>query len=214
MNTLPPRIVLASNNAGKLAEVTAILGVHGVDVVPVGQLIAGWTVEETGETFEANALLKAHDLAGRVGSPALADDSGLEVEALDGAPGIRSARYAGVHGDDAANKAGHDAVAAAARGKTAVAVVTQEFESLSHTMAANAGRAGLRVQVLPEERIPTTAAELRILADGVLPEARPEFSLRENANDDHRPRRNSARRPQTPQRRGHCPVTGIDQDLP
>ena len=102
---LPSRVVLGSNNAGKLVEVNAILGAVGVEVVPVGQVLAGWSVEETGETFEANALLKARDLVARAGAPVLADDSGLEVAALGGRPGVRSARYAGEAATDDENVA-------------------------------------------------------------------------------------------------------------
>jgi len=102
---LPSRIVLATNNAGKLAEVRAMLGAIGVEVVPVGEIVSAWSVEETGDTFEANAILKARDLAGRAGAPVLADDSGLEVAALGGRPGVRSARYAGEVATDAENVA-------------------------------------------------------------------------------------------------------------
>lgn len=101
----PPRIVLASNNVGKLAEVTAILGAFDVEIVPVRQVVPGWSVEETGSTFEENALLKARDLTARAGVPVLADDSGLEVAALGGRPGVRSARYAGEAASDAENVA-------------------------------------------------------------------------------------------------------------
>ena len=101
----PARVVLASGNAGKLAEVRAILGAHGVEVVAAGEVAPGWTVAETGTTFAANARLKAVDLAARTGEAALADDSGLEVAALGGRPGVRSARYAGAGASDAANVA-------------------------------------------------------------------------------------------------------------
>ncbi len=100
---LPASIVLASNSAGKLTEVRAILGAIGIEVVPVGQVVSEWSVEETGDTFETNALLKARDLVARVGVPVLADDSGLEVAALGGRPGVRSARYAGAAATDGEN---------------------------------------------------------------------------------------------------------------
>lgn len=95
------RLVLASDNRGKLAEFQALLGRDWL-LLPQGELgIAG--AEETGNSFEANALLKARHAARLTGLPALADDSGLEVDALGGAPGVRSARYAGAGADAAAN---------------------------------------------------------------------------------------------------------------
>jgi XTP/dITP diphosphohydrolase len=98
------KLVLASGNHGKLAEFGALLADSGYEVVPQGQL--GVTdAEETGLTFVENALLKARHAARASGLPALADDSGLCVEHLDGAPGLYSARYAGTHGDNAANNA-------------------------------------------------------------------------------------------------------------
>jgi len=97
--------VLATANRGKLAEVAAILGPRGVEVVPADDLVPGWSVVEDGATFADNARLKARDLARRAGLPALADDSGLEVAVLGGRPGVRSARYAGEDATDAANVA-------------------------------------------------------------------------------------------------------------
>ncbi len=96
-------LVLASSNAGKVREFQALLGARW-RVRPQSEF-AIQPVEETGATFLANALLKARHAAQLTGLPALADDSGLEVDALDGAPGIRSARYAGPEADDAANNA-------------------------------------------------------------------------------------------------------------
>lgn len=96
------RIVVATGNPGKLAEIRAILDEFRVDVVAQGELGIG-DVEETGLTFVENALLKARNAAAATGGPAIADDSGLEVGALGGAPGIRSARYAGEPSDDEAN---------------------------------------------------------------------------------------------------------------
>jgi XTP/dITP diphosphohydrolase len=96
------RIVLASSNAGKLAEMRAILA--GLDIELVAQTDLGIEdADETGLTFVENALLKARHAAALSGLPALGDDSGLCVDALDGAPGLYSARYAGSHGDAAAN---------------------------------------------------------------------------------------------------------------
>lgn len=98
------RIVLATGNTGKVEEVRRILADLDVELVPMDALGVS-EVDEPGETFEDNAVHKARVVAERTGLPALADDSGLEVDALGGAPGVRSARYAGVHGDDAANNA-------------------------------------------------------------------------------------------------------------
>ena len=98
------RVVLATRNRGKLGELRRILAGLAVELVPMDAL--GLVApDEVGDTFAANALLKAHAAATATGSPALADDSGLEVDALDGAPGVDSAVYAGRHGDDAANLA-------------------------------------------------------------------------------------------------------------
>lgn len=96
------RIVLATRNRGKLAELNRILDGLDIELVPMDELGLA-SPDETGSTFEENALLKARVAAERTGSPALADDSGLAVDALDGAPGVDSAVYAGSHGDDEAN---------------------------------------------------------------------------------------------------------------
>lgn len=99
------RIVLATNNPKKREELERILDGLGVELVPMGDLGLP-SPQETGETFEENALLKARAAATSTGLPALADDSGLEVDALDGEPGVHSSRWAGEEdGDDAANNA-------------------------------------------------------------------------------------------------------------
>lgn len=98
------RIVLATNNPKKRIELERILAGLDVELVPMGELGLASPVED-GETFEDNALLKARAASGATGLPALADDSGLEVDALGGDPGVRSARWAGTDGDDAANNA-------------------------------------------------------------------------------------------------------------
>lgn len=96
------RVVLATHNRHKVTEVRRIL--DGVSVELVSGLDIGLPdVEETGDTFTANALLKARACAAATGLPAVADDSGLVVDTLGGAPGVHSARYAGSHGDDDAN---------------------------------------------------------------------------------------------------------------
>lgn len=97
-----PRLVLASNNFGKLRELKAILG-DRFDVVSMREMGIQVDVEENGETFEENALIKAETLMKMTGCATLADDSGLCVDALNGRPGVHSARYCGVHGDDEAN---------------------------------------------------------------------------------------------------------------
>lgn len=102
------QLLLATRNPGKLDELRRILDASGgcelqvvglTDVAPVPE------VPETGTTFEDNALAKAREYAGATGLPAVADDSGLVVDALNGMPGVLSARWAGRHGDDAANLA-------------------------------------------------------------------------------------------------------------
>jgi len=95
---LPPRLVLASHNRGKLAELEELLGPLGVEVVGAGALGLP-EPEETGDSYVANARLKAHASATGAGLPALADDSGLSVAALGGRPGIHSARWAGPERD-------------------------------------------------------------------------------------------------------------------
>jgi XTP/dITP diphosphohydrolase len=101
----PPRLVFATTNRGKLREVAEILVADGVQVVGIADVAPGWQVVEDGGTFVENARIKAHDLARRAGMPALGDDSGLEVDALGGRPGVHSARYAGEHATDAENVA-------------------------------------------------------------------------------------------------------------
>ncbi|MBL8298053.1 MAG: RdgB/HAM1 family non-canonical purine NTP pyrophosphatase [Rhodanobacteraceae bacterium] len=95
-------IVLASGNQGKLVELGTLLGALDLTVVAQGDHGVA-DCDETGLTFVENALIKARHAARATGLPALADDSGLCVAALAGAPGLYSARYAGRHGDDAAN---------------------------------------------------------------------------------------------------------------
>lgn len=99
------RVVLATRNQHKVTELRRILASSSLDVDLVGteSFPDLPDVAETGSTFAANALLKARDVAQRTGLVAIADDSGLCVDALNGMPGILSARWAGSHGDDAAN---------------------------------------------------------------------------------------------------------------
>ncbi len=102
---MPRTLVIGTRNRGKFREIAAILAPLDVDLVPLDAFDDVPTVPETGETFEANARAKALGYARATGRWALADDSGLVVDALGGAPGVRSARYGGGQGDDAANNA-------------------------------------------------------------------------------------------------------------
>ena len=95
------KMVLASKNAHKLVEMKDILSQLGVDVVLESDVGVDVDVEETGATFEENAYLKAHAVCEASGLPAIADDSGLCVDALNGAPGVYSARYGGPELDEA-----------------------------------------------------------------------------------------------------------------
>ncbi|MFM8155236.1 MAG: RdgB/HAM1 family non-canonical purine NTP pyrophosphatase [Actinomycetes bacterium] len=99
------RVVLATQNSHKLVEMRRILGEAGLDIelVGTGEFPDISDVAETGSTFAANALLKARSVCAETGLPAIADDSGLGVDALNGMPGIFSARWSGAHGNDLAN---------------------------------------------------------------------------------------------------------------
>lgn len=96
------KVVLASGNCGKLAELQAMLQPLELEVIAQSELRVP-EAEETGITFVENALIKARNAAEHTGLPAIADDSGLAVDALDGAPGVRSARYASADANDLAN---------------------------------------------------------------------------------------------------------------
>ncbi|HEY4881247.1 MAG TPA: RdgB/HAM1 family non-canonical purine NTP pyrophosphatase [Steroidobacteraceae bacterium] len=98
------KLVLATANVGKQREFAALLSPLGVQLL-LSSALGIDSAAETGATFEANALLKARHAAGASGLPALADDSGLEVDALDGRPGVYSARYAGAQATEADNNA-------------------------------------------------------------------------------------------------------------
>ncbi|MGY1686369.1 RdgB/HAM1 family non-canonical purine NTP pyrophosphatase [Geodermatophilus sp. SYSU D00867] len=101
------RLLLATRNAGKLAELQRLLtdAVPGIEVVGLRDVPEYPEAPETGATFAENALLKAREAVRYTGLPAVADDSGLAVDALNGMPGVLSARWSGRHGDDAANTA-------------------------------------------------------------------------------------------------------------
>ena len=100
-----PRLLLATRNPGKLTELRRILASSGtgIEVLGLADVPAFPQAPETGATFEENALAKARDAAAATGLAAVADDSGLAVDALNGMPGVLSARWSGRHGDDAAN---------------------------------------------------------------------------------------------------------------
>jgi XTP/dITP diphosphohydrolase len=100
-----PRLVVATRSAHKLAELRTLLDVPGTALLSLDDLGVEGDVDETGATFEANAALKARHAARTTGLPALADDSGLEVDALDAGPGVRTRRYAGEVATDEQNNA-------------------------------------------------------------------------------------------------------------
>ena len=100
-----PRLVVATRSAHKLAELRTLLDVPHAELVSLDDLGVAGDVDETGSTFEANAALKARHAARVTGLAALADDSGLEVDALGGGPGVRTRRYAGERATDAENNA-------------------------------------------------------------------------------------------------------------
>ncbi|MET7767083.1 RdgB/HAM1 family non-canonical purine NTP pyrophosphatase [Nocardia sp. NPDC005366] len=102
------RVLLASRNAKKLKELRRILdeaGVAGIEILGLDDVPPYEEAPETGATFEENAVAKARDGAAATGLACVADDSGLEVDALNGMPGVLSARWSGGHGEDAANNA-------------------------------------------------------------------------------------------------------------
>ncbi|HET6282675.1 MAG TPA: RdgB/HAM1 family non-canonical purine NTP pyrophosphatase [Polyangia bacterium] len=99
------KIVLATRNRGKLVEIVRLLDQTDLELVTIDEVASETELREDGDTFEANSLGKARQAADATGLPAIADDSGLEVDALGGAPGVYSARYAGLPSDDARNNA-------------------------------------------------------------------------------------------------------------
>jgi XTP/dITP diphosphohydrolase len=100
-----PRLVVATRSTHKLRELRELLGLDRAELVSLDDVGADGEPEETGGTFEANAALKARYYARLTGLPTLADDSGLEVDALDGGPGVRTKRYSGPDATDASNNA-------------------------------------------------------------------------------------------------------------
>lgn len=103
MNNL--KMVMATQNKGKLAEINQLTRELGIDILSMADVgLADLDIDENGTTCQENSFIKADTVMRLTGLPAIADDAGLFVQALDGAPGIYSARYAGEHGDDAANR--------------------------------------------------------------------------------------------------------------
>ena len=105
MRQVPVQVVLATRNAGKIAELRRILAPYDVELLGLDDVAPYEPGPETGATFVDNALAKAREAVVHAGLPAVADDSGLTVDALNGMPGVLSARWAGRHGDDPANNA-------------------------------------------------------------------------------------------------------------
>lgn len=97
------KVIIATQNKGKAKDFEAIFKPHGYEVLTLADVAPDMDVEETGTTFEANAILKAEAVAERLNTMVIADDSGLQVDALDGEPGVYSARYAGLEKNDNAN---------------------------------------------------------------------------------------------------------------
>lgn len=95
------QVVIATKNKGKAKDFEALFNPFGIEVVTMFDVAPDMEIDETGTTFEENAILKAETLANALNTLVIADDSGLVVDALDGAPGVYSARYAGDHDDEA-----------------------------------------------------------------------------------------------------------------
>lgn len=95
------QVVIATKNKGKAKDFEALFGPFGYEVVTMFEVAPDVEIEETGKTFEENAILKAETLANMLGQIVIADDSGLAIDALNGEPGVYSARYAGDHDDEA-----------------------------------------------------------------------------------------------------------------
>lgn len=180
----PRRVVLATGNAGKLREFSALLAPLGLQVISQSSLGIA-PAEETGSTFEANALLKARHAAHAANLPALADDSGIEVDALGGRPGVYSARFAGPGASDAANNAqllgelaGQPAAARRARYRCVIAFVHAgddsapllaqgTWEGSIATAAAGEGGFGYDPLFIPQG-MQVTAAQLDSAAKNAL----------------------------------------------
>ena len=148
-------LVLATRNKGKIAEVERLISQYAGNINL--RSVADFNlddVEETGTTFEENALLKAATIARLTGLPALADDSGISIDALDGAPGVYSARWSGVHGDDAANIAKVlkelDGVPDSDRGAQFVCVIALALPDGRHIMVRGEVHGTVRHELIGE----------------------------------------------------------------
>jgi len=169
------RLLLATRNRGKVRELLALLGGESFKIVTLTDYPQLGDVDETGSTFEDNARLKAKAAATATGEWSLGEDSGLEVDALNGRPGIHSARYSGVHGDDAANN--HKLMREldgcedrSARYVCAIALARPSGEIIATTRGVCEGHVGLEPRgqggfgydpyFIPEAMPHATAAEL------------------------------------------------------
>jgi XTP/dITP diphosphohydrolase len=146
------RVVLATRNAGKIAELRRILSPYDVELVGLDEVPDVGDIAETGATFVENAMIKAREVSRSTGLVAIADDSGLTVDALNGMPGVLSARWAGRHGDDLANL---DLVLAQ------IADVPDERRGASFVCAAAAAAPDGREVVVEEEVVGTLLREPR-----------------------------------------------------
>ncbi len=173
----PRRVIVASTNHGKLAEIRSALDFEGWEFVTAAELAREpLEVEETGETFAENALLKARAYADAFEMPALADDSGLEVDALDGAPGVRSARYSGEGATDARNNekllaalAGVHGVERTARFRSVIALVEPDGTAITAEGACEGTSASSRGAAVSDT---TRSSGLRRRRVGVWPSSR------------------------------------------
>jgi len=143
------RLALATGNRGKIVEICALLSGLELEVLTRSDFRDWPTLDERGDTFEENAASKALELSRWAGIPALADDSGLEVEALDGAPGVLSARFAGVQGDDAAN------IALLLRGMEGIPPEERKARFVCVLVLASPGGLNLRIRETCEGSITT-----------------------------------------------------------
>jgi len=140
------RVLLASNNGHKLTEVRAILGPLGAEVISPAELKLALDVLEDGDTFEANAVKKAEAFRDASGLTVLADDSGLEVDALGGQPGVLSARYAGPGASDA------DRVALLLRSLVGVPARSRTARFVCAVAIASPGRATTMAELTPDSK--------------------------------------------------------------
>jgi XTP/dITP diphosphohydrolase len=154
------RLLLATRNQGKLREMRELLGGLDMRLETLAIHPEVGEVEETGDTFEANARLKAVEVAKATSLWTVGEDSGLCVDALDGAPGVRSARYAGIHGDDAGNNARLLRELEGVTDRSARYVCTLCLARPDGTMVGGQGGFGYDPLFIPERMPEVTMAEL------------------------------------------------------